>query len=221
MPSTAACVATVDPATSLATGAFKFGELAGRDDSDELWALLEYGDVEPTSYVQLSRTGVTAVGMHVLTSGDVQRSRRVRELVQSSLGCTDELRVLASTGQQVWGGMALFRDDAAVPYAAEDVAFVSSLSALLARGLRVGLSARLASAPPASAYRGPAVMVFGPDGELRQASVGAEERLARVVGGDQAPLPSAVLGSLVARGLAVCRRCDRRASLQPRPPGHG
>src|ERR671932_976861 len=106
VPTTAACVATVDPATKLATGAFKFGELAGRDDSDELWALLEYGEVEPTSYVELSRSGVAAVGMHVLMGGDVQRSRRVRELVQSSLGCSDELRVLASAGGQVWGGVA-------------------------------------------------------------------------------------------------------------------
>src|ERR687885_1919812 len=73
VPTTAACVATVDPATKLATGAFKFGELAGRHHSDELWALLEYGDVEPTSYVELSRSGVAAVGMYVLTGGDVQR----------------------------------------------------------------------------------------------------------------------------------------------------
>jgi DNA-binding CsgD family transcriptional regulator len=198
VPSTAGCVATVDPATKLATGAFKFGELAGRDDSDELWALLEYGDVEATSYVELSRSSVTAVGMHVETRGDVQRSRRVRELVQSGLGCTDELRVLASAGGQLWGGMALFRDDPAVPYAEEDVAFVSSLSALLARGLRVGLLARLAAGPPPSAETGPAVMVFGPDGELTQASVGAKERLAQLVHGDGASWPSAVIGSLVA-----------------------
>jgi DNA-binding CsgD family transcriptional regulator len=154
--------------------------------------------VEATSYVELSRTSVTAVGMHVQTGGDVQRSRRVRELVQSSLGCTDELRVLASGGRQVWGGMALFRDDPAAPYTPEDVAFVSSLSALLARGLRVGLLARLAAAPPPSAQTGPAVMVFSPDGELIQASVGAEERLAHLVHGDGAPFPSAVIGSLVA-----------------------
>jgi DNA-binding CsgD family transcriptional regulator len=198
VPSTAGCVATVDPATKLATGAFKFGELAGRDDSDELWALLEYGDVEPTSYVELSRSRVTAVGMQVHTGGDIQRSRRGRELVQSSLGCTDELRVLAFAGGQVWGGMALFRDDPVGPYTGEDVAFVSSLSASLARGLRVGLLARLAAAPPVSPHRGPAGMVLGPDGELDQASVGAEERLGYLLPGDDAQKPLAVIGSLVA-----------------------
>jgi DNA-binding CsgD family transcriptional regulator len=136
--------------------------------------------------------------MHAVTGGDVQRSRRVRELVQSGLGCTDELRVLASAGGQLWGGMALFRDDPAVPYAEEDVAFVSSLSALLARGLRVGLLARLAAEPPTSAQAGPAVMVFSQDGELTQSSVGAAERLARLVHSDDARLPSAVIVSLVA-----------------------
>src|ERR671932_2727873 len=123
VPSTAACVATVDPATELATGAFKFGELAGRDDSDELWALLEYGDVEPTSYVELSRSGVAAVGMHVLTSGEVQRSRRVRELVQSTLGCTDELRVLASAEGRLWGAVPMFRYEPRVTYDTEDLGF--------------------------------------------------------------------------------------------------
>ena len=198
VPSTAGCVATLDPATTLATGAFKLGELAGRDDTDELWGLLEYGDVEPTSFVEMSRSGVGAVGMHVETGGDALRSRRVRELVQSSLGCTDELRVLASAEGQLWGGVALFRDDAGVPYAQEDVAFVSSLSGLLARGLRVGLLARLAAAPPASGRAGPAVAVFNANYELIQASVGAEERLAHVVGQHQGTLRSAVIGSLVA-----------------------
>lgn len=90
--------------------------------------LLEYGHVEPTSFTQLARTGRTAVGMHVATGGDVRRSRRMQELVQSCLGCTDELRILASAGGQVWGGVALFRDNRSAPYREEDVEFVSSLS---------------------------------------------------------------------------------------------
>jgi DNA-binding CsgD family transcriptional regulator len=197
--SSAGCMATVDPATQLTTGAFKLGALAGRDDTDETWGLLEYGHVEPTSYTELGRTGVTAVGMHVATGGDARRSRRVRELVQSGLGCTDELRVVASACGQMWGGMALFRDDRSAPYREEDVEFVSSLSGMLARGLRVGLLARLATElPPSPAAGGPAVMVFDADGRLTQASVGAETRLAHLVRGAHTAVPSAVIGSLVA-----------------------
>jgi DNA-binding CsgD family transcriptional regulator len=134
VPSDAACVATVDPATRLTTGAFKFGDLAGRYDTDELW-----------------------------------------------------------------GGVAMFRGDRSAPYRQDDVEFVSTLSGLLARGLRVGLLARLAAEPPAPAVSGrPAVMIFDAEARLRQASVGAEARLAELVRDLHAPAPFAVLGSLVA-----------------------
>ncbi len=199
VPSDAACVASIDPATQLTTGAFKFGELAGRCDTDELWGLLEYGHVEPTSFTELARAGIPAVGMHAATSGDGRRSRRMRELVQSSLGCTDELRVLATADGQVWGGMAMFRDDRSAPYREGDVAFVSLLSGLLARGLRVGLLARLAAQPSTFSAAGHAtVMVFDADARLRQASVGAEARMADLVHELDAPAPYAVIGSLVA-----------------------
>ena len=128
VPSGAACVATVDPATRLLTGGFKFGDLAGRDDQDGAWALFEYGEVEPTSLTEMARAGVSAVGMHLATGGDVQRSPRLRELLGPYLGCTDELRVLAAVGGKMWGGLALFRDDISRPYRKEDVEFVSSLA---------------------------------------------------------------------------------------------
>lgn len=199
VPSDAACVASIDPATHLTTGAFKFGELAGRYDTDELWGLLEYGHVELTSFTELARTGTPAVAMQHSTSGDGQRSRRVRELVRSSLGCTDELRVVATADEQLWGGMAMFRDDRSAPYREEDIEFVSSLSGLLARGLRVGLLARLAAKPHASSASGrPAVLVFDADARLIQASVGAEARLTDLLDDLHAPLPFAVFGSLVA-----------------------
>lgn len=137
--------------------------------------------------------------MNLATGGDVRRSRRMRELVQSSLGCTDELRVVASAAGQLWGGVAMFRDARSAPYREDDVEFVSSLSGPLARGLRVGLLARLAAEPPAApGRRGPAVMIFDADAHLQHASVGAEARLAELVREVPAPVPFAVIGSLVA-----------------------
>lgn len=195
VPSSAACVATVDPATQLATGAFKFGELAGRSDTDELWGLLEYGHFEPTSFTELARSGVAAIGMHAAMGGELDGSLRVRELVRAALACTDELRVLATGGRQLWGGVAMFRD---VPYRDDEIEFVSTLSGLLARGLRVGLMAGLAAEPPEPAVAGPAVMVFDAKARLQQASVGAKERLAQLVREADAPMPYAVIGSLVA-----------------------
>lgn len=58
----------------------------------------------------------------------------MRELVQSAIGCTDELRVVASAGGHLRGGVAMFRDARSTPYREVDVEFVSSLFGPLARG---------------------------------------------------------------------------------------
>jgi DNA-binding CsgD family transcriptional regulator len=195
-PSNAACVATIDPATQLATGAFKFGELAGRYDTDELWGHLEYGEVEPTSFRELSHAGIPAIGMDASLAGDVSRSRRVRELVHAALDCVDELRLVATANGQLWGGIALFRD---ANYTTEDIEFAAQLSGLFARGLRVGILAGLANAPTETiSAGGPVVMVFDANAQLCQASVGAEERIAELVGPGDRSMPLAVIASLVA-----------------------
>ena len=198
LPSDAACVASIDPATGLATGAYKFGALTGRSDTDELWGLTEYGQVEPTSYTELARNGVPAVGLDLATGGDARRSLRVRELVQTALGCHDELRLLALDHGQLWGGAALFRSGACSPYTPADVEFAASLSSHLARGLRVGVLARLAEAPPPTASTGPAVLLFDEHGRLQQTTHQASERLAQLSQDDRSPAPPAVLASLVA-----------------------
>lgn len=93
----------------------------------------------------------------------------------------------------------MFRDDRSAPYREDEVQFVSSLSAFLARGLRVGLLSRLGAEPLApSTSNGPAVLVFETDGQLRETSVGAVERLTDVVQDVQAPGSSAVMASLIA-----------------------
>ncbi|MFN2569954.1 MAG: hypothetical protein ABR564_10215 [Candidatus Dormibacteria bacterium] len=194
VPSAAACLATIDPTTQLATAAYKFGELAGENDSDALWGLLEYGHAEPTSYSQLARAESPAVGMQAAMGRDVSRSRRMRELVRG-LGWADELRVVAGDGRHLWGGLAMFRD---VPYANEEIELVSRLSVPLALGLRVGLLSRVATDPAATfAAGGPTVMIFDADAQLRQASVGAEAGwliwYARLTG--RCPMPSSALSS--------------------------
>jgi DNA-binding CsgD family transcriptional regulator len=151
--------------------------------------------VEPTSFAELARAGTSAVGMHAGMGSDVDRSMRVRELVHAALGCTDELRIVASAGRHLWGGVAMFRD---APYVDNEIEFVSALSGLLARGLRVGLLAGVTAEPPARTTAGPAVMVFDTDARLQQASVGAESRLAELVRDGDGALPHAVIGALVA-----------------------
>lgn len=199
LPGDAACLATLDPATHLATGAFKFGELADRDDSDELWAELEYRNVENTSFTQLCCAGVNAVAMALATNGQPERSKRFTDLVVGALDCTDELRILASDGKDLWGGIALFRSGgAATQYTEDAVAFAASLSSAFARGLRVGVLTAIArSVPEPAPTSGPGVMIFDSAGQLVQATPGAADWLSqRLASGGT--LASPVIGSLIA-----------------------
>ncbi|HVF79459.1 MAG TPA: hypothetical protein VNA28_14275, partial [Solirubrobacteraceae bacterium] len=172
--SCASCVATLDPATNLLTGGFKYGDLADNDEHDQEWGLIEYGQVEPTSLTELAHADVPAAGVHLATGGDVQRSPRMRDLIIPHLGYADELRLVARAGGRVWGGVAWFSEE---PFDAEDVAFVASVSASFAAGLRAGILARLGSLAPPTLATGPAVIIVDADDEISQVSAGAQARL--------------------------------------------
>ncbi len=194
LPSCASCVATLDPATNLLTGGYKYGELAGNDEHDEAWALVEYGHVEPTSLTELAHADVPAAGVHLSTGGDVQRSPRMRDLVIPKFGYADELRLVARVGDRVWGAIAWFGDK---PFDDGDVAFVASISASFAEGLRAGILARLALTPPPSTT-GPAVIIVDANNEISQVSAGAQARLDELGLISHAVTPMAIIGALVA-----------------------
>jgi DNA-binding CsgD family transcriptional regulator len=193
VPSCASCVATFDPATNLLTGGFKYGEIEGRDEFDEQWGLIEYGQVEETSFTELAHADVPAAGVHVATGGDVERSARMRDLILPQVGCADELRLIARVGGRVWGGMAWFGEQ---PFSAEDVALVASVSEAFATGLRAGILARLVLAPPAARI-GPAVVIVDADDEISQVSPGAQTRLEQLGLRGHGVTPSAMIGALV------------------------
>jgi DNA-binding CsgD family transcriptional regulator len=201
--SEASCVATLDPASNLLTGGFKYGWIEGRDEFDEQWGLIEYGQSEPTSFTELAHADVPAVGVHQATGGDVEQSPRMRELILPQVGCADELRLVARVGGRVWGGIAWFGEQ---PFSAEDVAFVSSLSEAFATGLRAGILARLALAP-AVPPAGPAVIIIDANNEVGQLSAGAQVRLDQLGMRGHTVTPNAVVGSLVAaaRGYGAGR----------------
>ena len=193
--SCAVCVATLDPETGLLTGGCKFGDLADRHEHDHEWGLIEYGHAESTSMAELSRADVPAAAVHLATHGDVQRSSRLRDFIKPRFGYTDELRVVARVGNRSWGAVAFFREE---PFGAEDVAFVASLSALLAAGLRAGILARLATTPPPTAAKGPAVIIVDAHNQISQISAGAQARLDELFIPTQSVTPSAIIGALVA-----------------------
>jgi DNA-binding CsgD family transcriptional regulator len=220
IPVDAGCVATLDPATHLATGAFKFGALAHREDTDELWGQLEYRHVESTSYTQLCRDHVPSIGMGIVTDGHFGRSKRFDELVSEALGCADELRIIAFDGSQLWGGMALFHGGHAARYSPDTVCFAGSLSSALARGLRVGVLASIAQQDQDPVPgTGPGVLIFNADGRLDEATPGAADWLSqRLASGGT--ISSPVVQSLVAAAWSYAQgRSDRLPAARIRLAG--
>jgi DNA-binding CsgD family transcriptional regulator len=211
VPHVAACLATVDPSTELLTGTRKFGDLQGRDSHDHEWGLIEYGSIEETTFTELSRAGVRAAGVHAVTNGEVSSSQRMREFMQPNFGYSDELRVVFRDGTSVWGGAALFRDPDSGPFDRDEVDFVGSLSAAFAAGVRTGLLARLAAAGPPPASAGPAVLIIGADDQVRQTSLGAEERLAEL----ESPTHNARWTGIITSLVAAARRYARGDTTVP------
>lgn len=191
--SCAVCVATLDPETGLVTGGSKFGDLADRHEHDHEWGLVEYGHAESTSIVELARADVPAAAVHLATHGDVQRSLRLRDFIKPRFGYSDELRLVARVGNRPWGVVAFFGEQ---PFGAADVAFVASLSALLATGLRAGILARLAITAPPTAATGPAVIIVDAHNQISQISAGAQARLDELLI-PQTVTPTAIIAALV------------------------
>jgi DNA-binding CsgD family transcriptional regulator len=201
----ATCVATVDPTTSLLTSTYKFGDLYGRDERDLEWGMIEYGGEETTSFLDIAATPSKALGMHIATGGDLERSLRLRECIRPYYGYGDELRVMACVDGRMWGALAFFRAADDDPFTDADVEFASTLSTVLANGFRSGLltnaTARLTGEPSS----GPAVIIVDQHDQLSQVSLGAEERLRQVIVSEHSAGPLGTVAALVASARRYAR----------------
>ena len=179
IPHAASCVVTVDPATTLLTGTYKFGGLTGEHGSDVQWAQLEYGFDDPTRMAVVARQPVPACATSHLPGGS-QDSIRIRNLVGPA-GYSDELRMVARNGEQPWGGVNLFRAADEAPFSEDEVSIIAALSEAVADGLRAGVMARCAVQPDTTSARGgPAVLILDRDAHLQRVSLGTEELLAEL-----------------------------------------
>ena len=198
VPHSAACVVTVDPATRLLTGSYKFGRLAGEHAADEQWAHIEYGCDDPTRMALIMQAELPAIATSHLPGGS-RDSIRMRELVGPA-GYDDELRTAARSDGLAWGMVTLFRDQADPPFQIDEVLEMAALSATVATGLRSGLMSRRATSIEGSSS-GPAVLIVGPDSVPKQIGLGTEELLGALT--DEAHRSPAVS---VIQGLAAGAR---------------
>ena len=212
VPWVGACVATHDPSTHMLTSARKYGNLRDQNSHDHEFGLIEYGTVEPTAFTELARAEVPAAGVHLTHGGDVERSGRMARFMKPLFEFGDEARLAFRDGSQVWGAMALFRGADQQPFDAAEVEFLASLSVPFAHGVRTGMLTRLADvAPPTASLCGPAVVIVGPDNQVVQMTIGAEERLGELATGAAYGDPLAPVAALI----GAARRYGRGETAVP------
>jgi DNA-binding CsgD family transcriptional regulator len=187
VPFATACFTTVDPATELATAAFKWGGLDS--ERDRLWAHLEYEVPDVLHLPELSRRAEPAGTIAIETEGDLSRSRRHTELLDRHFSLQDELRVAFRADGATWGFACLHREQGTSFYSPAEVDFVATLSHAFAVGARAGMMVDLAHEPELDP-EGPAVLVIDANDEVVQATVGAQRRVSDLGGG---PIGSARL----------------------------
>jgi DNA-binding CsgD family transcriptional regulator len=197
VPYEAMCVSLQDPATSMTTATFKFGAISGRESHDQHWCEIEFGGVDATSFRDLARRGVTAVGMHRQTGGDVKRSVRMSDFMLHHFGFTDELRALASAADgRNWAVLAMMRADASSPFDDAEIDLMTSLSPALATGIRAGVLARCAGSAPTTSV-GPGVVIVHSDDTFAQINPAAAHWLDELGRCDNSNGPVHTLASLI------------------------
>jgi len=196
VPYDAMCVALQDPATSMATATFKFGGISGRESHDLHWCEVEFGGADDTSFRALTERGITAVGMHQETGGDIGRSVRMRDFMRHHFGFTDELRTVARVDDRDWAALAMMRADAASPFDDAEVGLMASLSGHLATGIRAGVLARCAESAT-TVIEGPAVIIVDGDGSFSQVNPAAAHWLAELGRCDNSEAPVHTLAALI------------------------
>ncbi|WP_329059135.1 helix-turn-helix transcriptional regulator [Amycolatopsis sp. NBC_01480] len=136
VPSEGTCLMTMDPATMLPTAEFVENGMP----ADAISRLVEIELREPdySKWTDLARAGRAAASLSDVTAGDLDLSRRHRE-VRRPEGFSDELRVVLSSSTGTWGALTVFREKDRPYFSPAEVRLVTSLSGLLSDGLRRSL----------------------------------------------------------------------------------
>jgi hypothetical protein len=136
VPSEGSCLMTMDPATLLPTAEFVENGMP----ADAISRLVEIELREPdyTKWADLVRTGRAAASLSDVTAGELDLSRRHRE-VRRPAGYSDELRVVLSSSTGMWGALTVFRERDRPYFSSSEVRLVTSLAGLISDGLRRSL----------------------------------------------------------------------------------
>ena len=169
------CVLTMDPATHLPTGEIVQNGLPAA--AMTRLTEIELSGADVNTFAALARADRHAAGLSAATGGDLDRSRRHRELRRPH-GLGDELRAALVVDGTTWGALTLLRGGQRPDFAAGDTALVAAVAAALADGLR---RATLTEAVATTrAERGVGVLALAGDDTVVAVDPAAERWLAQL-----------------------------------------
>lgn len=169
------CVVTLDPVTGVPTG-----EVVENGLPVEMLPRLteiELGGRDVNTFAELAHRPRPVASLSASTRGELDRSLRQRELRRPA-GFADELRAALVAQGGAWGALTLMRGTGRAHFTAPDVAFVGSMSGLLAEGLR---RAQLLTPSPAGTDENgdsePGLLLLADDDSIDQSNPAARRWL--------------------------------------------
>ena len=191
---------TADPATLLFTGAV-IDELASATPQ---FIENEFLQDDVNKFAWMARSNTPVVNLVQATRGELERSRRYREIL-APLALGDELRAALITGGACWGFMCLHRDHSSPHFTLAEAAYLARLTSHFAEGLR-------------TASDEPGLLLLADDLSVVAITPAAERWLTEVGEADwprKQPLPYAV-SAVVGRLQALERGHDAQPDLVPK-----
>jgi DNA-binding NarL/FixJ family response regulator len=168
VPFDGVAVVAFDPATALPVDKWIDNSLTGSAGSRLAEIQLHEPDVN--KFRQLAASGRRAASMSGATGGNLDRSRRYRELLRPH-GFGDELRAVCVGDSGTWGAIVMHRERGARNFAARDVDVLASLSGAFAQGLqRVSLQRDLSAG---AGDRDPGLLVIDDEDGIEMANAAA------------------------------------------------
>jgi DNA-binding CsgD family transcriptional regulator len=177
VPFDGVCVLTMDPTTQVPTGEVVENGLPGT--AMARMAEIELSGADVNTFAALARAEQHAAGLSAATEGDLDRSRRHRELRRPH-GLGDELRATLVSDHTVWGALTLLRGRDRPDFAPSDTALVGAVTDVLADGLRRATLRDACAA--ARTERGVGLIVLAADGALVAVDPVAERWLVQLRG---------------------------------------
>lgn len=192
VPFTFGCLASVDPATGLITGAVK---TADTGMGDEEFAFYEYAIDDVNHFDEIAARRSPAGVLSVDTGGRPDQSTRFAEFLSPRFDFTDELRLAFRSQHRTWGVLAIYRSGERLPsFTAQDARLLASVSEPVAVGIRGALFQAAAAA--AEGPDGPAVVIIGPDDRVRSVSAAGRRAIEELGGWQHGSLPTTLLALL-------------------------